>query len=416
MPKITIKNVGPIKDVSLDLNQITMLIGEQSTGKSTIAKIISYCLWYQKRLATEYFLQKQRENYEVLGGEFKNRLEHFHRMAGYMNEESFISFESPSGSFKYNNKKLIITNEENLSNYQRSKILYIPAERSLLSIPEVADRDLPEINIRSFLFDLLDASKNYTKQSSLKLLDLKMHYFYEDKKHFLKGNKSDISSYDVLLSNASSGLQALTPLIIAVDNLFEVVAQGKQNSISFTDKENIDVLYRNIMQEMLKKYGMETILKAIEKAVVTNKKSKKNLPMNVVIETYQNIITIKNLQLIIEEPELSLFPSTQKNFMYYLLRKFSGANNRENRLILTTHSPYMLYSLNNCMLSGLVESKMERGTDIPTVDPAKVDIYQVEDGKVNKIQGKDGLLGENYFDQHMEYIMDDFYTLLEHYE
>ena len=41
--KLIIKNFGPIKSVDLDLGKITVLIGEQATGKSTIAKVLSIC-------------------------------------------------------------------------------------------------------------------------------------------------------------------------------------------------------------------------------------------------------------------------------------------------------------------------------------------------------------------------------------
>ena len=48
MAKITIKYVGPLKEVSLDIKRINVFMGPQSTGKSTIAKIISQALWAEK--------------------------------------------------------------------------------------------------------------------------------------------------------------------------------------------------------------------------------------------------------------------------------------------------------------------------------------------------------------------------------
>ena len=48
MTHIVIKNVGPIKNAEFDLNKINVFMGPQSSGKSTIAKIISYCSWFEK--------------------------------------------------------------------------------------------------------------------------------------------------------------------------------------------------------------------------------------------------------------------------------------------------------------------------------------------------------------------------------
>lgn len=41
--KLIIKNFGPIKDVELELGGFNILIGEQATGKSTIAKVLAIC-------------------------------------------------------------------------------------------------------------------------------------------------------------------------------------------------------------------------------------------------------------------------------------------------------------------------------------------------------------------------------------
>ncbi|KUK57770.1 MAG: hypothetical protein XD81_1399 [Bacteroidetes bacterium 38_7] len=48
MRRITVRNVGPIKDAQLELKKINILIGQQSTGKSTLAKIACYCSWVEK--------------------------------------------------------------------------------------------------------------------------------------------------------------------------------------------------------------------------------------------------------------------------------------------------------------------------------------------------------------------------------
>ena len=48
MARICIKNVGPIKQVDINLKRINVFIGMQSSGKSTIAKIISFCSWLDK--------------------------------------------------------------------------------------------------------------------------------------------------------------------------------------------------------------------------------------------------------------------------------------------------------------------------------------------------------------------------------
>ena len=62
---------------------------------------------------------------------------------------------------------------------------------------------------------------------------------------------------------------------------------------------------------------------------------------------------VKNC-LIIEEPELNLFPETQYELVSHLSQNIAsrtgtGQMYYSNHLLLTTHSPYILTSLNNLM-------------------------------------------------------------------
>ena len=48
MARLIIKNVGPLQSIEIDLKKVTVLIGKQSCGKSTLAKIVSFCTWLDK--------------------------------------------------------------------------------------------------------------------------------------------------------------------------------------------------------------------------------------------------------------------------------------------------------------------------------------------------------------------------------
>ena len=49
------------------------------------------------------------------------------------------------------------------------------------------------------------------------------------------------------------------------------------------------------------------------------------------------------------------------------------------------------------------------------IEPNKVSIYEIHEGRLNKIQQEDGLIGTNYFDNNMKELMDDFYIMLNYY-
>lgn len=50
MATLCISNIGSIKEVRLELKRYNFFIDPQSSGKSTIAKIISHCLWMEKEI------------------------------------------------------------------------------------------------------------------------------------------------------------------------------------------------------------------------------------------------------------------------------------------------------------------------------------------------------------------------------
>ena len=143
------------------------------------------------------------------------------------------------------------------------------------------------------------------------------------------------------------------------------------------------------------------------------------LPSDQLKELYQSFFETNNSQFIIEEPEMNLFPETQRDLVYHLLNKC--LEREGNRLTITTHSPYILYALNNCMMAGLVYDKMDEESksrlkcDTSKISPSDVSIYEIQEGVVKRVQKEDGLIQDNYFDQQMGKLMDDFYLMLNYY-
>ena len=121
-------------------------------------------------------------------------------------------------------------------------------------------------------------------------------------------------------------------------------------------------------------------------------------------------------QLIIEEPEQNLFPETQRDLVYHLLRLMQ--NGRENELVITTHSPYILYALNNCMMGYLVKDNIAEESLLckdSMVDPNMVSIWEINNGELVQIQDANTkTLGKHYFNRNMNSIMNEYYIMLKY--
>jgi energy-coupling factor transporter ATP-binding protein EcfA2 len=423
MNKITIRKIGPIDDVTIDLNKINVIMGPQSSGKSTIAKIISYCTWVEKNVAVNQSLDAYSAK-----GYFQKKLEDFHKLKGYFKKNSEIIYQSDIIKINYSNQKLEIEWVDKYA-YNRSKIAYIPSERNIVIMPEMEKVEIPNNNIRSFLFDWFDARKFYSKEIDLSVLGLGMSYYYNDESkenHIteFKGNEK----YDILLSNASSGLQSIVPMIVMIEYLTKSVYENELD-LSFEEKEKRDKININLFKKVVAEphlgktlidlESLENAVTEISELLETANPSLHNLMGNY-LSIKNRLQKTSNTQFIIEEPEQNLFPEAQRDLVYYLLGKCKDEA-RDHRLTLTTHSPYILYALNNSMMGYLVKDKMSKleQDDLKCksawIDPKLVSIWEIEEGKIKSIQEKDGLIGDNYFDASMKKVMDDFYAMLNYY-
>ena len=419
MTTIEIRNVGPIKEVpEITLNSVNVFMGPQSSGKSTIAKIISYCTWVEKDVATGQPLSYYEEK-----GRFKKLLESFHKIKDYFRADSYIHYTSDTVEIVWENGACRLQWVDRFA-YRRSKIAYIPSERNMVILPEARRVELGNTNVRSFLFDWFSARE---KCSGLPILNLGVSYYLSTKEEdHIRGNEGD-SVYNILLSNASSGLQSLAPLLVMIEYLTKWVYEDE--SLSFEQKrrrqDTSKVLVRDFFSKKKKRDQSSAILSSQEdvRSFVEELIREKDPDMMKLLKDFSQhhayLFKTNNSQFIIEEPEMNLFPETQRDLVYHLLNKCLERDG--NRLTITTHSHYILYALNNCMMAGLVYDKIdeelkERLKCGPyRVDSSYVSIYEIRDGVVKQIQREDGLIQDNYFDQQMGELMDDFYLMLNYY-
>ena len=126
--------------------------------------------------------------------------------------------------------------------------------------------------------------------------------------------------------------------------------------------------------------------------------------------------------IVVEEPEQNLFPQTQAMLIYSIL---SMINTQRDNLVITTHSPFVIYALNNCMLGYLASDRLAKLPHLgfnhkSVIDPALVSIWELRDGHLKSphhdynqtIQDADGLIRDNYFDRVMKGLMTDFKNII----
>jgi ABC-type dipeptide/oligopeptide/nickel transport system ATPase component len=402
MAKIKIQNIGPISNVEIELNKANVIIGPQSSGKSVIAKIISYCQWVEKR--------------NILDGEYKydvyEQLLRFHRLEdNYFSADSLFEYHSDYIDISYKGEKLeqSINLKRSSFEYQRSKNIYIPAERNFVSvIPNLHKYNETNDNIMSFVYDRYTAKQSFTKQRELSMLNLDIDFYNDDKADtgillLHKENK------EISLRSGSSGLQSVVPLIVIIEYLTNIV---------YTEAHPLSVNEIQATSDSLSsKDFLDYISLKLKLPKAANKENMQVLVSNIISGVIAKRNSYYATNFIIEEPEQNLFPETQRDLIYYIFNKLQAE--QKHSLLLTTHSPYILYAINNCLMGAVISSKLDsnakeefRSKD-SWIHPDKVNLFEIEKGTIHSIKNpKTGTVDKHYFNGIMNNIMDEYYDML----
>lgn len=347
--KLIIKNFGPIKFVDLNIGRFNVLIGDQGTGKSTVAKIL---IAIQNTVFRELFdVSPNNQNRDT------QLFFEYLKIAGIQNyyyENTEIFYTSLEYKFGLKKGEAIIDRDFDLDKSVAYNFNYIPSERSLV------------ITVSDSLFALMQTG------TALPQLFLR----FGDK--FQKARK-DKQSFDY--SN-----------IIGVN---------------YTHKKSGDFVRLSTGKEIPIQESSSGIQGAITMLTVFDFITKTEARGNL---------------LVIEEPELNCFPETQNKIIKHFvennaLQSGNKNNSYKNQILITTHSPYILTSLNNLMYANQVGRNHHEETnsiieDIYWLNAADVSAYlMLKDGTCESIIDKEGLIKTEKIDEVSRRLNEEFDSL-----
>lgn len=389
MKRLIIRNFGPVKEIDIELKRVNLILGPQSSGKSTVLKVACFCDWLERQIALSQDPQRFcKEDF------FVKNLVSFHKLEGFMHADSYIRYENDAISFEYDAKagacKYSWAKTAKRWMYKRPKIAYIPSERNLVAaIPNWYQVSMNNNNIQDFMKEWEFARKTFSKKE--RILDLPFSYRY---------NPSDKADRIVMkdgveldLTNASSGLQSLTPLYLMVRYLTGHFFKEKHTKVEET------ILRDNLEQVVARECADKAPTKQLQ--------------------IVDSMLTPTHTDLFIEEPESHIYPSTQKNFVYSLVSMLNGQ--KKHFCFIATHSPYIMTAMNNVIQAGevaaesglMAEKVSKRFVSRERLRFNDVAAFQMKDGKIDSIMEEDfKLISAEALDSASQEIADDFNFLL----
>ena len=353
--KILIKNFGPVKTAEVDLDKnFQTFIGEQASGKSTIGKAVYFC-----RKIRDYTLDFLLEDDQFM---LNHQNEYFTNYLKYLTRKFMACFgrtkHMASFNIQYTWEDIRISIQTNNDGYIRFRYDEMTKKRIQNLIRETADMyaQMDNYNSKSII-DNITAVGVMKRRLNKVVSEI---FGDSDEVIYIPAGRS-------LLATLSEDLWGLS-----TDNM------------DLTMKEFISLIQRTRsnfgtkIPEMIKDYTKTVkgqinnaavdqayrLIREILKADYTSEEDGERIYFDerhwILLLSFILILENRRAFVIIEEPEAHLFPKAQKKIVNLIALL---VNSTESRVILTTHSPYILTSANILLYSDKVERNRKNVTD-----------------------------------------------------
>lgn len=352
MYNLKIKNFGTLKDIDIGLNKINLFIGDNGSGKSILAKVITIVT-----------------SFDTYGSDF---LEEFTKWdIDFINDDTYIEFNENSidNIFIIQNSQVNFSmkTQQTIDSLKQSKDIfksfsnpqnididdllpkrflskYIPSERNLISLLNRSIYSLITSDIPLPKYLLIFASYYEKAKSEIKELDLlNMKYLSENGQDRIYYDKDNF----LPLENSSSGMQTALPLYL---------------TLKYFSSKHYHIIVEEPEQNLYPKNQVDTIKYMIENAS-------------------------NNLSLMTHSP--------------YILSILN--------ILLFAHK----VSNTNDILKEKINHVIPQNQQI---DPKSFSAYLIQDGKSISIQSDStGLIKDNVIDEISDDIDDEFNELMQIY-
>lgn len=244
-------------------------------------------------------------------------------------------------------------------------------------------------SLLEFLTEFNNAKNGIKEHLSLPINEANIEY--DEQRDVINVSGAD---YKVELSEASSGFQSLVPLFLVSWYLANTVKRQVDNPQKMSQDES------QRFNEGVKSIWADPSLTDEQRRIALSALSSK----------FNKTAFIN----IVEEPEQNLFPSSQWKMMQSLLELNNSLE--ANKLIITTHSPYLINGLTIAVKVGILKDKAASDNDAlerinciypiaSSISANDMTIYELDekDGSISVLETYDGLPSDdNYLNRMLE--------------
>jgi hypothetical protein len=388
--KFIIKNFGPIKNIEIENKKLTILIGPQASGKSILAKLMT--IFYDIEFIMNPDINKFLPIYNIEFLEPDTYLEYQY------DDEFYIRYSNGKCESNLNvesNLNLDTMADNQLDNIIKEAVGKAKNEGTLKS----------DANENSYLNLLKSLTQDHLRRS----LKLEIKDKHLATPLYIPTERTVVASISDFLFNFIKSNINLPECVIDFGARFEN-ARAKYNKYIIPFLSNVEYSFENNQNKL--NIGNGQVINFTQ----SSSGMQAVIPMALLIESFSN--ENKTANFVIEEPELNLYPVTQKKLVEFISAKCLKDN---SNLIITTHSPYILTSFANLIQAHNVAQispthKKKVAAIIPEeswIDFENVSVYYIDNGTATDILDYENkTINATAIDDVSEMIAKEFETLL----
>lgn len=331
--RIVINNFGPIKEADIETKRYTVFIGQTSMGKSVVAKLISIA-------QDADFIMLNKGDYEG----FLKLLARYNIDFGF-HEDTEIRIIREQASWIVRKDSIEMQGQlDEFWNMIHS--LEIENNDTLLNLFKDVLNGKDKIDMKSFMPMLNSTAEAFAKKENIDLgsvseSQLKMLYLVATRFFINSSSPVYIPAERILISLFTNSVFSLLQLGASIPE--SIKRFGRYYEETKSKMKQIDIDFMNISV----KFSKEKDIIHLESDDVDIDFSQASSGMQSIIPMWSvfcNVLNDYERTIVIEEPELNLFPSMQVVLINKMAEKI---NSSQANIVMTSHSPYILSVLDN---------------------------------------------------------------------
>ncbi len=419
----------------MEIKDLMLFIGEQATGKSTVAKLVYFFKSLRDDLAA-YMYESEIETSEILRTNYLKNIKSKFSPRFFGSTKHLPAFHL---MFKYKEGSYL---QIRMNDRKYINVTFTDSENGTSGVNTFGELDRICWQINDFRNHFLGRNASFLSGSQYKQFESEkkrrqieieslINNFFGDERDtlFIPAGRSLLSTLSEQLQTLDTYnldflmkafLERINRLKPAFNLSFsEIVEDRMFHGNHLPENSKIETAIQKI-KEILKgeyqidRFGEKIFFDQENYVKLSMASSGQQEAVWILLQLFILLINREKIFLVIEEPEAHLFPKAQKSLVELITLLF---NENNSQVLITTHSPYILTAFNNLIYAGNVGREHgEAGEVIPKllwINHEEAGTYRLQDGVAEDLMDEEThLIRVEEIDTVSQSINQDFDTLL----